>query len=394
MDSQVDISFEDTEIAFSHMSDRELKMANLIFSVVNNRWVAWIAIGLVKLAIRLRLPVLGIIKKTVFLHFCGGESIQEAESAVLHLGLYKVSTILDYSVEGENSEEGFEQTTLEILKTFEKARGRKEIPFCVFKVTGIADSTVLQKVQEESVLNAEEFLAFERIKARVNRICSKAYEYDIPVLIDAEETWIQGAIDKLTYDMMSRYNKEEAIVYNTLQLYRSDSLKNLKEAHHEATMNNYFLGLKLVRGAYMEKERDRAESMDYDSPIHMTKDSTDDAFNKALTFCITNKQRISVMCGSHNEYSNHFLTILMEKHGMRPDDQRVWFAQLYGMSDHISFNLAKNGYNVAKYVPYGPVRSVIPYLIRRAEENTSVKGQSNRELMMIRKELALRKAKR
>ena len=225
----------------------------------------------------------------------------------------------------------------------------------------------------------------------MDRICRKAYEHKVPILIDAEESWIQDTIDGLAYEMMAKYNKEKAVVFNTYQLYRTASLKNLRDSFHGAAMNNYFLGAKLVRGAYMEKERERAEELGYESPIYPDKESTDAAFNQALTFCIDNKQRISVMCGSHNEYSNYFLTVLMEKHSMKTGDDRVWFAQLYGMSDNISFSLAKAGYRVAKYLPYGPVLSVMPYLLRRAEENTSVAGQSSRELTLIQREMKRRK---
>lgn len=392
MESPLNISFDDTKIAFSYKTDKDLRMANWIFSVVSNRWISAMAIALVRFALWLRLPVKGIIRNTVFKHFCGGESIDSAERTIHHLGSYRVNAILDFSVEGEKTEEGFEQTTAEILRTFEKARGRKEIPFCVFKATGIADAALLEKIQSKATLSADEQVAFEKIRARINTICSRAFEYDVPILIDAEETWIQDVIDRLTYDMMQRYNKKRAIVFNTYQLYRTDSLKNLRDAFHDATMHNYFLGVKLVRGAYMEKERERAKKLEYPSLIYPTKEGTDDAFNQALSFCISNKQRITVMCGSHNEYSNYYLTVLMDKHSMKPQDERVWFAQLYGMSDNISFNLANSGYNVVKYVPYGPVKSVMPYLIRRAEENTSVAGQSNRELGMIRKEIARRRS--
>lgn len=393
MESKTEVSFEDTKIAFSYKSDRELRKAHFIFSVVNHPWISFISTRLVKAALQLGLPVERIIRKTVFEHFCGGDGIDTAESTILQLNQYKVKAILDFSVEGEDTEEDFEETTKEILRTLEKARSRKEIPFCVFKVTGIAPGELLAKVQNKSPLTSAEEIAFENSKVRLNRICSKAYEYDVPVLIDAEESWIQGAIDELARVMMERYNKEEAIVFTTYQLYRIDGFQNLKAAHHHAVMQQYFLGVKLVRGAYMEKERKRAEEYEYPSSIHPTKEATDDAFNKALTFCIDNKQRVSMMCGSHNEYSNYYLTILMEKHSMALNDKRVWFSQLYGMSDNISFNLANAGYNVVKYVPYGPVKAVMPYLLRRAKENTSVAGQSSRELTLIRKELARRKKK-
>ena len=391
MDTKPTVSFEDPEVAFRYKSNAAMWKANFIFSVVNHPWISAFATGCVRLALKLRLPVEGIIRKTVFDHFCGGESIETTVKVTDQLGHFGVKSILDYSVEGEKTEEGFDGAMEEIIRTIEKARTSGNIPFSVFKVTGLASTDLLEKVQSKKPLDSSEQDAFEKIRFRVDRICGKAHELNIPVLIDAEESWIQDPIDALAYEMIGKYNKQRAIVFNTYQLYRTTSLKNLKEAFHDATMHNYFLGAKLVRGAYMEKERDRAEEFGYESPIYPDKESTDAAFNQALTFCIDNKQRISVMCGSHNDYSNYFLTVLMEKHSMKNEDSRVWFAQLYGMSDNISFSLAKAGYHVAKYLPYGPVRSVMPYLLRRAEENTSVAGQSSRELMMIRREIKRRR---
>jgi len=391
MDTKPNISFEDSEVAFRYKSNAAMWKANFIFSVVNHPWISAFATGCVRLAIKLRLPVEGIIRKTVFDHFCGGESIETTEKVTDQLGRFGVMSILDYSVEGEKTEEGFDGAMEEIIRTIEKARTSGNIPFSVFKVTGLASTDLLEKVQSKKPLDSNEQNAFEKVRFRVDRICGKAHELNVPVLIDAEESWIQDPIDTLAYEMIGKYNKERAIVFNTYQLYRTSSLKNLKDAFHDATMHNYFLGAKLVRGAYMEKERDRAEELGYESPIYPDKDSTDAAFNQALIFCIDNKQRISVMCGSHNDYSNYLLTVLMEKHSMMNQDSRVWFAQLYGMSDNISFSLAKAGYHVAKYLPYGPVRSVMPYLLRRAEENTSVAGQSSKELMMIRSEIKRRK---
>lgn len=389
VDSQ--IQFDNTQVAFSYKSDAELRKANLIFTLVNHPSIASIATGLVKASLALKLPVKGVIKKTVFDHFCGGETIAKCKENIRHLAEYNVGTILDYSVEGAKTEEGFDHTCQEILKTFEAAKGNEHIPFCVFKITGMADAALLEKIQNGDKLQDEEYKAFDRVKQRVDAICAKAYEYQVPVLMDAEESWIQNPVDKLSYEMMRKYNKANAIVFNTFQMYRKDMLTNLKHAFHEAAMHDYFLGVKMVRGAYMEQERARAEDLGYADPICETKEATDDSFNKGLAFCIDQKQRITLMCGSHNEYSNRYLTVLMQKHGMLPDDKRVWFAQLLGMSDNISFNLAKAGYRVVKYVPFGPVASVMPYLFRRAEENTSVAGQSSRELTLIRKELQRRK---
>lgn len=386
------ISFDDTSNAFEAKSDKALKKANFLFSVVNNPIMSSLSTGSVKLGLALRLPIKGIIKHTVFEHFCGGENIEDSRKTIKELGDYNIGTILDYSVEGGDDEESFDKTSDEIVRTIEEAAKSERIPFSVFKVTGLADSPLLIKIQSGKELIEEEQKAFERVRKRVDVICNKAFELGVPILIDAEETWLQEPIDKLAYEMMKKYNQSSCIVFNTFQMYRTDTLEGLKKAFHYAAMDNYYLGAKLVRGAYMEKERERAEEMGYESPIQPTKEASDDNFNKALAFCIDNQQRVSVVCGSHNEYSNYYLALLMEKHNMKNDDSRVWFAQLYGMSDNISFNLAKAGYNVAKYVPYGPVKSVMPYLLRRASENTSVAGQSSRELSLIRRELKRRKS--
>ena len=393
MESEPKISFEDTSVAFSYKSDAELKKAHFIFSLVNHPWISAMATGCVKWALNIGLPIQGIIKSTVFYHFCGGESIETATGASDRLAKYGIGTVLDYSVEGEKTEAGFEKTTEETIHTIEKAHQSNKLPFCVFKVTGIASTELLEKIQHKEKLTPEEQTAFEKVRERVNRICGKAYQYGVPVLVDAEETWIQDPIDSLAYDMMKKYNIEKAIVFNTYQLYRTASLQNLKNTFQDGEKGNYFVGAKLVRGAYMEKERERAAQLGYPSPIQPTKEASDKDFNLALEFCVQNKHRISIMCGSHNEYSNLYLTQLMAKHGIANHDEKFWFAQLYGMSDNISFNLAKAGYRVAKYVPYGPVKSVMPYLFRRAAENTSVAGQSSRELILIRKELKRRKGK-
>jgi len=388
------IHFDNTEVAFSYKSDAELKKANLIFSVVNNPTTSAIATSLATWSLVLRLPVKGLIRSTVFKHFCGGETIDQSAMTAQNLFKYGIGTILDYSAEGEKNEAGFEKTDQEIINTIEKAKGNPAVPFSVFKTTGLAAFDLLEKVQAKENLSTEEAQAWERVRRRVDRICKKGFECDVPVLIDAEDSWIQNPIDELAYDMMVKYNQQRAIVFNTYQMYRSDMLGNLKKAIQTATQQNYFFGAKLVRGAYMEKEAARADKLGYSNPIHPSKEATDDAFNQGLALCIENKDRVSLMCGSHNEYSNQYLASLIDKHGLKHNDPRVWFAQLMGMSDNISFNLAKVGYNVVKYVPYGPVESVMPYLLRRAAENTSVAGQSSRELSLIRKELQRRRNKK
>jgi proline dehydrogenase len=378
-------------VAFLYKSTKELEKANFIFSLVNHPRVSAMATKSLKLALKLRLPVEGLVRKTAFDHFCGGITIADSERAIAKLARFNVGAILDYSVEGEKSEAGFDRTKNELLNAIDKAASSKHIPFSVFKVTGIGSFELLEKIQAKQQLTPEELKAFQRLRSRVDEICQKSYLAGVPVLIDAEETWIQDSIDELAYEMMGKYNRQRAIVFNTYQLYRTDTLANLMNASDDAAEQGYFLGAKLVRGAYMEKERARAGSSGYDSPIQPTKEDSDNAFNEALEFCVKNINRMAIMCGSHNEYSSQYLTDLMAMSEIKKDDRRIWFAQLYGMSDNISFNLAQAGYNVVKYVPYGPVRSVMPYLLRRAAENTSVAGQSSRELLLIRKELNRRR---
>jgi len=388
------ISFEDTAVAFAYKPTADLRKAHWIFSLVNHPWISFLATGFTRLSLRLHLPIEGLIKRTAFDHFCGGEGIDECEEVINLLAHHHVGTILDYSVEGEKSEEGFDATMAEILRTIQKAHKSQYIPFCVFKVTGLGSADLLEKVNRRERLTKNETEAFERLQKRVNTICESAYSHDVRILIDAEETWIQDPIDQMADEMMARYNKQHAIVFNTYQMYRTSSMDNLIHDFRDAEKGGYFVGAKLVRGAYMEKERERAAARGETSPIHPDKTATDEAFNKALEFCMANIDRIHFMCGSHNEASSMLLVGRMAEKGLLPSDTRIWFAQLYGMSDHISFNLAKAGYNVAKYVPYGPVRAVMPYLLRRAEENTSVAGQSSRELTLIRKELKRRRTKK
>ncbi len=385
------IHFDDTEIAFSYKSSAELKRANLIFSLVNNPLISSFATGLAKISLVLHLPIKSIIRATVFRHFCGGETIDQSDKTIQSLAKFGVRTILDYSVEGAKDEVGFERTAQEIMATIEKAKNNPSIPFSVFKTTGLASFGLLEKVHAKENLTTEDSEAWNHVQQRVDRICKKASDCNVPVLIDAEDSWIQDPIDSMAYSMMAKYNIEKAIVFNTYQMYRADMLSNLKNAFDKAAQLNYFLGAKLVRGAYMEKETDRAAKLGYPNPIHPSKQATDEAFNQGLAFCIEHSKRISLVCGSHNEYSNQYLASLIEQHALKHNDTHVWFAQLLGMSDNISFNMAKVGYNVVKYVPYGPVELVMPYLLRRAAENTSVAGQSSRELSLIRKELQRRK---
>ena len=394
MDTTVDYDFNNTEIAFEAKSDKELHKAHLLFASINNNLISGFGTKGVKLALKLNLPVKKLIKNTVFQQFCGGEDIPQCQNTIEKLARYKIKTILDYAVEGAETEESYEHTTDEIIRTIERAKKSPNIPFSVFKPTGLGSAAILEKKQLRKPLTEQEKEAFERIEERFDKICRTAFLNDVRIMIDSEDSWYQEAIDDLVYEMMIRYNKKKPIVYNTYQMYRKYMLENLKKAFLMAARENIFLGAKLVRGAYMEKERARASAKGYEDPILADKAATDQAYDAALKFCIDNKQRIALVSGSHNEYSNYYLTVLMDKYGIRKNDENVYFAQLYGMSDHISFNLAKAGFNVVKYVPYGPVSSVMPYLFRRAEENTAIAGQSSREYLLIKRELRRRKQAR
>jgi len=387
------ISFENLEVAFASKTDAELRKMYYIFGTMNNNLAVSLGIKLADLAFALKLPINGIMKKTMFGHFCGGESIDDCEKSVKKLAEFRVKTILDYSVEGKGDEESFEATKNEILRTIERSGRDGNIPFAVFKVTGLGDFKIMTKIQEGKKLSQKEETAFQKLEKRVDDLCLAAYNAGTKILIDAEDSWYQDTLDILVYCAMEKYNKKSCVVYNTYQMYRHDMLQRLKDNHQEALEKGYFLGAKLVRGAYMEKERERALKKGYPSPIQPDKASTDRDYNAAVKYCVENIQTIHLVSGSHNEQSNMLLTELIGEHGLAENDERVYFAQLYGMSDNITFNLADAGYNVVKYVPYGPVEKVMPYLSRRAEENTSVAGQSSREFDLIKKELSRRKEK-
>ena len=331
----------------------------------------------------------GLIKKTIFHQFCGGESLEECREAIESLAASHIGTILDYSVEGEHTESGFDACADEILKTIALAKGDRDIPFSVFKVTGMARFGLLEKVDAKEELDRSEAQEWERVRKRIHRICKAAHDADVRIFVDAEESWIQDSIDLLAEEMMAEYNREKAIVYNTVQLYRHDRLAYMKKLIAE---KEHYTGLKIVRGAYMEKERARAAELGYKDPIQPDKAGSDADYNEALEYSIRHLDNLAICAGTHNEESSMYLVELMQKAGLEPGDKRVYFSQLMGMSDHISFNLSAAGYNVAKYVPYGPVRAVIPYLTRRAMENSSVSGQVGRELSLIDKELKRRKA--
>jgi len=385
------LSFNNTEISFSGKTNKDLNRSYWLFKLISYNWFVSMGKVLTTIALKLHLPIKGIIKATVFKQFCGGETILECDKAIHDLGKFNIGTILDYSVEGKVSEHDLDACATETIATIARAKKDTNIPFSVFKVTGLGRMEILEKVSAKRELTHTEDKEFARVCHRVGNICKAAHDAGIPVFIDAEHSWIQDAIDDLANQMMAVYNIRKPIVYNTFQLYRNDRLEFLKHSFELSVKGNYYLGAKLVRGAYMEKERARAIANYYPSPIHTTKQETDDDYNSALLFCIQNIDRIAICAGTHNEDSSLKLVDLMQKNKIHNHNKHIYFSQLLGMSDHISFNLAKEGYNVAKYVPYGPVREVVPYLIRRAQENTSVKGQTGRELGLIIKEKERRK---
>lgn len=386
------VDFNNTENAFEYKSNLQLKKAQNIFKLMKNKGVVTLGSWATKFALKINLPINYLIKKTIFEQFCGGENVIDSAKRIKDLEKYNVGTILDYSSEGKDSEVAFDKTVFEIIKTIDKAKDNISVPFSVFKVTGLARISILKKAYNNKFqLTPDEKEKFERIKYRMNHICKYANENNVPIFIDAEESWIQDTIDRLSEDMMLSYNKEKAIVFTTLQFYRIDRLEYLKELHQQSINKGYKLGVKLVRGAYMEKERNRAIAKNYKDPIQKSKEDTDKDFNIALEYCIKNINDISICAGTHNEESSMCLINLMSKYKINNDDPRVYYSQLLGMSDHISFNLSKAKYNVAKYVPYGPIKEVMPYLIRRAEENSSVSSQSNRELSLIEEEIKRRK---
>ena len=359
---------------------------------MSNPTLVGIGTSLANIALKLRIPFAKtIVKNTVYSLFVGGETLAECESTIDSLGANNVKTILDYSVEGEKTEEGFEATKEEMFRIVEIVKTAQYIPFCVIKLTGLGSFEVMKKVQAGKTLSVREQKSYEALESRVFQICEKVDQIDSKILIDGEESWIQETIDAITYKMMAHFNKHRVVVYNTYQMYRHEMYNNLVEAHRKAIDEGYQLGAKLVRGAYMEKERERAEEHNYTDPIQPDKAATDRDFDAAIRFCLDNITTISTVVGSHNEKSSSLAAQLMAEKGINKNDKRVYFAQLYGMSDNISFTLASLGYNVTKYVPYGPVRKVMPYLSRRADENTSIAGQTGREFNLIKNELKRRK---
>jgi proline dehydrogenase len=388
------IRFDNLETAFRYKSDRELKFAYWLFRMLGNPGLVKLGKNLTNIALNLHLPVSWLIKPTVYRHFCGGESIGECMKVSANMERFGVHCILDYSVEGGESPAAIRAALAETLRTIDNAAKNRNIPFTVFKPTAFTLEHVLEQGSLGTLKSVDDITESDKFTERVETLCKAAHDAGVPIMVDAEDVRFQPLIDDVVTRMMEKYNKEKAIVYNTLQMYRTDRFEFLKESHRKAIEGNYFLGIKFVRGAYMERERARALKHGYPSPINPDKATTDRMYDDGLRYSLEHIDRISIFNGSHNEASNLLLMELMANKGLPKNDSRIWFSQLFGMSDHISFNLGAGGYNVAKYLPYGPVRHVLPYLIRRAEENTAVAGQSSRELEMARKEYLRRKGRR
>ena len=388
------LSFDNTEIAFKSKTDKDLDRAYLLYKVIASNFLVKVGPPITNFALHIGLPIQGIIKSTIFKQFCGGETIEGCTAAINHLGENNVGTILDYSVEGEDTEAAFDATFKETLRTVVAAQTNKYIPFSVFKPTGLGRFDLFEKVNANKTLTEAEQAEYDRMYDRCDQICKACYEANVKVLIDAEHSWIQDAIDDIARDMMEKYNKEQPIVYNTYQLYRHDKLASLKADFDYANTQNFFIGAKIVRGAYMEIERQRAAEKGYPDPIQPTKAATDKDYDAAIHFILDHIDRFGMMAGTHNEESSLLLANEIDRRGIDHRSDRIYFAQLLGMSDNLTFNLSESNYNVAKYMPYGPIKAVMPYLFRRAQENTSVAGQTGRELGLIMKEKQRRKASR
>lgn len=395
----MNLSFDNTQNAFAYKSTADLKKAKFLISTIQSPFMVSLATKVTPIMMKLGLPINGIIRNTVFKQFVGGETLEESGRATKLLGSYGVQVILDYGVEAKEGERNFDDVTEHIIEAIDFAATQNNVPFVSVKLTGVASQVLLENLNEAPRLRSgihdseSENAEWQRVKARMYAICDVAQEKGVGILLDAEETWIQDPIDRLAIELMTVYNKEKVIVYNTYQLYRNDRLSFLQLSHRIAIEKGFLLGAKLVRGAYMEKERARAQQMGYASPIHADKDATDNDFDAAAKYCIENTTSISLLLATHNEQSNIIIAETMGEKNLPTNFDRVHFSQLFGMGDHITFNMAIKGYNVSKYLPFGPIGEVIPYLMRRAEENSSVNGQTNKELVMIKRELARRKGK-
>ncbi len=390
---KMEIDFTNTKVAFEHMTDGELRKAHWLFKIMNNRLLVDLGSKIGLQALKWNIPMTEtVIKNTIYEQFCGGESLEGTQPTIDHLFENETLTILDYGAEAKESDADFDRTKEEVIKGLIFAAKNESVPVVSTKITGLARFALLQKVQEEKELTPDEQAEWERAISRINDICRKGEElFNVGLFFDAEETWIQDTLDAIVEEMMEKYNTKKAIVYNTFQMYRHDRLEYLKEQHGVAKGKGYILGAKLVRGAYMEKERERAQGMGYEDPIQKDKEATDQDYDAALEYCIRNHEDIASCNASHNEESAQLQVKLMSELGLDKAHPHLNFCQLYGMSDHLTFNISKAGFNGAKYVPYGPVKEVIPYLIRRAQENSSVTGDMGREFKLISMEFRRRK---
>ncbi len=385
------LDFKNTEIAFSQKSDKQLKKMYRLFKLMNKTALVNMTSKLGLFAVKWNLPFAKmVVRNTIFEQFVGGENLLDSQQSIDELYKSDVLTILDYGAEGKSEEEDLNRTAQEFIKAVEFAAANESVPCTVAKITGLVANEILEKLDAGEELNAAEKSQYDKLVERLHVICKRADELKVGLFLDAEESWIQDTIDHLAEIMMSTYNKDYVVVYNTFQLYRRDKLQFLKDSHERAKEGGYILGAKLVRGAYMEKERRRAEEMNYPSPINSTKAATDEMYNEALKYCVEHYETIASCVASHNEKSIRLQADLMNKKGVEKNHPHFNFCQLYGMSDHFSFNLAANGFNAAKYVPYGSISDVVPYLIRRAQENSSVSGEMGRELSIIDKEIQRR----
>ncbi len=384
-------NFENTAIAFELKTDSQLERAYFLFKMISNEPLVRIGTAVTNFAIKAHLPVEGLIRATVFDHFCGGVNEKDCLPIIDNMYGNGVYSILDYSAEGKEVDNQFDFAMEKTLDILDFVKEKDAMPFAVFKPTGFGRFKLFEKVTAGSQLTEKEQADWDKIVNRFDKVCKKAHELDVALLIDAEESWMQDAADDLVLEMMRKYNKEKAIVFNTFQMYRWDRMAYIKELYKMASDEGFKIGAKVVRGAYMEKENERAMEKDYESPICKSKQETDENFDAAVEYMMAHLDHFTLFAGTHNEKSTLKLVDLMETMGIPANDNRIWFGQLFGMSDHITYNLAAQGYNAVKYVPYGPVRDVMPYLIRRAEENTSVAGQTSRELALIQKERKRRK---
>ncbi|MEM7657969.1 MAG: proline dehydrogenase family protein [Bacteroidota bacterium] len=385
------LDFSDTRLAFQAKSDQELRHTFRLMRLIDSPFLTKVGPPILNAAFKINLPIQGLVKKTLYGQFCAGEDLEASTQTTQALFDYGVRTILDYAVEGEKTEAGFDATLKEMLATLRHGKTHEAVAFTACKLTGLGNVDLMAKKQTGNPLNEEEQAAFLRIKDRLHQMGKLAQELGTPFFIDAEESWIQDVIDAIAEELMAKYNQDRPIVYTTVQLYRHDRLEYLRGLMLRSREQGYVLGVKLVRGAYMEKEADRAEEKGYPNPIQPNKAATDRDYDAALRLCIEHLDRVAVCAGTHNESSSRYLAQLMRERGVSANHPHIWFAQLLGMSDHISFNLAHNGYNTAKYLPYGPVKAVMPYLIRRAEENTSIAGQASREVDLLTREVKRRR---